>query len=289
MFTIESDQLLVQVNPKGAELDQVLHKKLNLDYLWNADPAFWPKKSPVLFPIVGTLKDNEYLFNGKAYPLSRHGFAREKEFMLTAQANDSITLTLKQDDSTRKVYPFDFIFSITYSVHKDELHVEYRVINPGTEPLYFSLGGHPAFRLPIDAALSYSDYYIEMEKEEDAGRWQISPAGLIEDHSTPLLDHSNILPLTHELFFKDAIVFKNLASQSLTLRSDHSEHGLKFSFPGFPFLGIWAVKNADFVCIEPWCGIADSVNTNKDFTQKEGIEWLAGDTEFVKDWKVRFF
>lgn len=152
--------------------------------------------------------------------------------------------------------------------------------------MYFSVGGHPAFKLPITDKLAYNDYYLLFNKTENAGRWPISKDGLIEMESSPLLNNTNKLALTKELFYQDAIVFKNLKSDEVELRTDKDSAGFGFSFTGFPYLGIWAAKDAGFICIEPWCGIADSVNSNQDLRDKEGIIKLEPSGNFERTWTI---
>jgi galactose mutarotase-like enzyme len=289
MFTIENQQVKAVINAKGAELTQLIHKSHNLDYMWNGDPAFWAKHSPVLFPIVGTLKNNTYFYQGQQYQLPRHGFARDKQFAIEEQTSDAITFLLRDDEETKKVYPFAFEFRIKYSLYESSLAVACSVTNSGTEDMYFSVGAHPAFKIPLEQGIQYTDYYLQFNQEENAPRWPISPDGLIETTPLPLIQNTNRLNLSKDLFLKDALVLKGLNSTIVSLRSNKTAHGFRFDFPGFPFLGIWAAKNADFVCIEPWCGIADSVATNQQLTDKEGINKLASCEVFTRTWTVTLF
>jgi galactose mutarotase-like enzyme len=289
MITIENEQLKAIINPKGAELTQLFHKGHQLDYLWNGDPAFWAKHSPVLFPIVGTLKNNTYFYKGAAYQLPRHGFAREKQFAVDEQTGDTVTFLLQADDSTRPVFPFEFDFRLKYTLYKNALAVAYEVVNTGKETMYFSVGAHPAFKMPLVDGTAYTDYYLQFDHEETAPRWPISKDGLIEITPVPLLEHSNWLNLSKDLFLKDALVLKGMASSIVSLKSDKTEHGFQFDYPGFPFLGLWAFKNADFVCIEPWCGIADPVNASQQLEEKEGINTLAEGETFTRTWTVTMF
>jgi len=290
MFTLENEKLQINIAPKGAELTRIYHKENNIDYLWDAKPEVWGKHSPFLFPVVGALKENTFVYGGKNYQLSRHGFARDRAFEATEQKNDSITFSLHDDEASKAVFPFAFQFAITYRLAANKLSVTYTVHNPdNASPLLFSVGGHPAFRLPLEQGLGYDDYTLLFNKQETIGRWPISKEGLIEEKAQPLLSNTNRLPLSKGLFAKDALVLKNLQSDSVTLQSDRSPHGLQFYFPGFPFLGLWAAPGADFLCIEPWCGIADSVHHNGQLEQKEGIIQLAPTETFAVTWSVRCF
>ena len=289
MTLIENDILKVSIKTKGAELDSIYNKETNLEYMWGGDPAFWGKKSPVLFPVVGTLKNDIYYYNHKEYSLSRHGFAREMDFMVTAQTSSSAQFTLQSNEITFSKYPFSFRFDVIYSLKADKLLVNYKITNTGNDRLYFSVGGHPAFKVPLVNDTVYNDYYLEFNRPETTGRWPISKDGLIESSPAPLLNNKNRLSLSKELFYNDALVFKNLVSDKISLRSEKITNGLEFDFAGFQYLGIWAAKNADFVCIEPWCGIADSVTSDQQIVDKEGINKLAVKEIFERSWSVRTF
>ncbi len=298
MYYIENKYLEVGIDPKGAELVSLYHKDHDLEYMWGADPVFWGKSSPVLFPIVGGLKDNSYIFEGMTYRLPRHGFARELVFEIEDHWDDGISFLLHSNEDTLKVYPFTFEFRLVYELYANLLSVTYHVTNLGENDMYFSVGGHPAFALPIEEGLSYQDYYLEFEEEENLKRWPVNLQGLIEEEPKAIFDKTLIddelveietkfLPLTKELFHKDALVFKQLNSSTVTLKSEKSEHSLRFDFAGFPFLGIWAAKDANFVCIEPWCGIADSVRHSQELTEKEGINILPAGDVFERAWAVK--
>jgi galactose mutarotase-like enzyme len=289
MVSIDNEILSVSVDAKGAELQNIFLKEHKLQYLWNGNAAFWPKKSPVLFPIVGTLKKNTYFYQGRSYQLSRHGFARDMEFETADQTAQSVSFRLSDDENTLRHFPFSFQFTITYSILENQLTVTYRVKNISDAAMYFSVGGHPAFRVPLVDGTAYSDYFLAFNEEETLSRWPISPEGLIEKKPEPFLQHTETLVLSKELFYKDALVFKFPASSLVSLQSDKTRHGLDFDFSAFPYLGIWAAKNADFVCIEPWCGIADSVDSDQQIISKEGINKLGGQEIFEKKWSVTFY
>ncbi|MGZ8516809.1 MAG: aldose 1-epimerase family protein, partial [Chitinophagaceae bacterium] len=263
----------------------------SFEYMWSGDAAYWGKKSPVLFPIIGSLKNDTYYFENRAYQLGRHGFARDMNFAVTDQTASSITFTLTRNDTTFEKYPFQFRFDIIYSLKNNQLQVTYRVVNKGeiNQKLYFSVGGHPAFKLPVLPGTNYTDYYLEFNKTENADRWLITKEGLIEDLSTPLLNNTQKLPLSKELFYIDAVVFKQLRSDKVKLVSGTKDEIFEFDFAGFPYLGIWAAKDADFVCIEPWCGIADSVTSNQQLIEKEGINALDSTDQFERSWKLTVY
>lgn len=289
MIELSNERLQVKISKLGAELQSLFSKENSIEYLWQGDPSFWAKRSPVLFPIVGTLKGNEYTFSGKSYTLGRHGFARDMEFQVYQHGDTSVSFRLDSNERTNEKYPFAFRFVVNYTLYENELAVEYVVGNKGDGDMFFSVGAHPAFRVPQVKDLAYEDYYLEFSEVEDAPRWPISNDGLIENNPVELLKNTARLDLSKELFAQDALVFKNIRSKRISLRSEKSPHGLDFFLQGFPYLGLWAAPKADFVCIEPWCGIADGVDSDQQFPQKEGINRLGEGEQFARTWKVNLF
>lgn len=289
MFTIANQELSVTISAQGAELQSIYHKQSEIEYLWDANPAFWPKKSPVLFPIVGGLKNGVYSFEGQQYPLGRHGFARESVFTVVEQTASSIVFQLRSNETTRTVYPFEFSFSISYRVEGNQLFVKYLVENTDSKPMYFSVGAHPAFKVPLTDGTNYEDWYLEFGTTETVGIHPLDPAGLVEPNAVPYLDNCSQLPLKKSLFYGDALVFKKLESHCIGIKSAQSTHGLTLHYGDFPFMGIWSAKDADFVCIEPWCGVADSTITDGQLINKEGINQLAAGGLFEREWHVALF
>jgi galactose mutarotase-like enzyme len=289
MFILENQHLKIAVNPIGAELDSVFHKGSQLEYMWSGDSDFWGKKSPVLFPIVGSLKNNTYFLEGEKYQLSRHGFARERVFILEKQDDISLLFTLQYDSETLKKYPFKFVFSIKYMLIENTLKVTYLVENQSVMTMPFSVGAHPAFKLPLVENTTYNDYFLEINEVETFGRYPLSIEGLIESKPNPFLENGTKIPLKKELFYADAVVLKDMKSSRISIKSDLTPHGLTMDFQGFPYFGIWAAKDAPFVCLEPWCGIADGVETTQNIMEKEGINLLAAGGIFERSWGIEVF
>lgn len=289
MIQLEHDLLRISIAEKGAELQSLYRTDLGVEYLWNGDPAFWGKFSPVLFPIVGGLKDNTYFYKGQPYHLGRHGFARDRVFEIAAQSSHHIVFVLNSDAATKQVYPFDFSFELSYTINGDTLTVGYKIINTGNEVMYASVGAHPAFKIPLTDGTTYEDWHLEFAQAEHRGKWPLTKDGLIEAAPIPCLNNTQTLPLNKPLFYGDALVFKDLQSKSISIKSNQSVHGVNMQFDGFPFYGLWAAKDADFVCLEPWCGIADSANTDQQLINKEGIYAIAANTSFERNWSVQVF
>ena len=286
MISISNDRLAVTVNEKGAEL-----QSLQLDgreYLWQADPKFWSKRSPVLFPIVGELKDGKYLFAGKEYKLPRHGFARDKTFDVKQLNAGSVIFTLASDEETFNVFPFHFDFQIEYTLGDVEIFCTYIVHNAGSDVMFFSVGGHPAFNVPLNRNLVHDDYYLAFDNDNTLQRHLLRD-GLLSDETELIELNDKRLALTPGLFYKDAVVLKHINSKQITLRTDNDPHGLTFKFEDFPYFGIWAAKDAPFVCLEPWCGVADNIHHDNQLIQKEGIIELQPAATWQRTWSVELF
>ncbi|KAA9036510.1 aldose 1-epimerase family protein [Ginsengibacter hankyongi] len=286
MIQIANEQLVVIITDKGAELQSI---QLNgLEYLWQADAQYWGKHSPILFPIVGELKDGKYIFDRKEYFLPRHGFARDKIFEVEQTSETSATFTLHSSDETLAVYPFQFIFQIQYEIKQHALYCSYIIQNVNNSDMYFSVGGHPAFKVPLQDNLQYTDYTLEFDNDSVLNRFLLND-GLTKDNTEAIALNKNKLNLTPSLFYNDAIVLKHIASNQIKLSSEKDEHSLTFSFRGFPYFGIWAAKDAPFVCLEPWCGIADNVHHDYQLENKEGINQLAAGEAWKRTWSVELF
>lgn len=288
MILLENEYISAAFVKKGAELKQLVHKKTGIDYLWNSDPAYWAKSSPVLFPIVGALKDDAYTYEGKAYKLSRHGFAREMDFEVSQVTNTTVLFTLTHTAETLRNYPFEFQLGLRYTLEGTTLSCNYEVYNPGQQSLLFSIGGHPAFKAPLLDQEDYSDYQLKFNQDTELVYHKISN-NLIDAETVVLPLENGVLTLAHELFYEDALVFKSLKSNQITLQNQHAKHGLHFQFEGFPYFGIWAAKDANFVCLEPWCGIADQVGHQGKLEEKEGVISLNPQENWRRTWQVSLF
>lgn len=285
MTILENDQLRIAVRPQGAELTSLFHKTTGIEHLWQADPNVWGWHAPNLFPIVGGLLNDQLLIDGKTYPLKRHGFARLSTFVLVESSDSHAIFSLRSDTETQKVYPYTFDFQIQYELTGASLSVTYRVVNEGDKTLFFSVGAHPAFNAPFrpngqDTGESYDDYYLEFEQAESLLTHQLSAAGLFTGETQPVPTDGQQLALTPHLFDQDALVFKQLSSHQVSLRSRRNDHAVTVSFADFPHLGIWAKPGAPFVCIEPWLGYADAEGTLRPIEQKEAIQQVGPDHVF---------
>ncbi|MBX9850797.1 MAG: aldose 1-epimerase family protein, partial [Cytophagaceae bacterium] len=270
---IENDFLKIEISSHGAELKSIQSKKNNKEYLWQGDQAFWPRRAPVLFPIVGKLHQNKYRIGNKTFEMGQHGFARDKNFELIDKDNTSVTYSFKANPDTLKVYPYQFELLIRYSIVVNRLHVDYEVVNTDKDKIYFTIGAHPGFICPLNEGEEFTDYFLEFQKEEEADRHLLDD-GLLNGKTEKILNNEKVLNLTEDLFKKDAIVLKNLKSCSMKLKSKKSDYQLKVDFSGFRYMGIWKKPGAPFICIEPWVGIADKKDFSGELKEKEGIKHL---------------
>lgn len=280
-ITIQNQAIKAVIKTKGAELSSL--QKEDKNYIWEINSEFWNKTSPILFPIVGALKNGEYFHEGKVYKLSRHGFARDFEFDVIENSGNTVVFSLKSNEETLKVYPFHFELQLSYILEGNKLMVKYEIINRSSEKMYYSIGAHPAFN--IDG--NFEDFSLIFDDEKDLETYKLEQ-DLFSGKTEILKLNGNVLPLQYELFEEDALVFKNFATKSLTL-AKNNESVMKVSFPDFPYLGIWTKKDAPFICIEPWLGIADNANASGKIEEKEGVQILENNSKKQIAWSVELF
>lgn len=285
---ISNSQLQVSVLSKGTEICSLKSRKTGIEYMWQADSEIWGSNAPVLFPAIGSFKNEVCTIHGKEYRIPKHGFIRHNENMvLKNRTETSLHFQLDYSEETLKAYPFKFRFNITFELIENKLVVSHKVENLDNQEIYFALGGHPAFNAPLHEGEIYSDYYLEFEAIENASHTLLSENGLITDQSSKVLDHTNILNLHPTLFKDDALIFKDLKSKKVSLKSSTSNQTLSLSFPDFIYLGVWAKPNAPFVCIEPWLGIADHENTDGDYLKKNGLITLPEGEVFKASYEIQ--
>lgn len=269
MVHISSSTLSVSINKKGAEVCNVKNNA-GLEFMWQADKHLWARHAPVLFPIVGKLKNNEFTFENKNYTLSQHGFARDIDFEIVSENKKSCVFQLKSNSETKKNYPFDFIFEIKYELTDNVLTTSYTVKNRSNEQIFFSAGAHPGFNCPLLPNEKFEDYYLEFENSS----YQQTKLnnGLRADGKINLTLENNSLPVSKDLFNSDALVFEDGQINSVSLCSRTSSHKITLQCNDWPFFGIWSPKGSErFICLEPWFGIADSENHNGQINDKKGI------------------
>ncbi|MFD2602090.1 aldose 1-epimerase family protein [Flavobacterium suzhouense] len=270
--TITNEFLTATINPLGAELISL--KDSSNEYIWEGNPEFWGKHSPILFPIVGTLKDNTYTYEGNDYNMTRHGFARDNHFVVKERDSRSVVFSFSSNEETLKQYPFTFELELKYTLKEKTLHLDYTVNNLGDKIQPFALGAHPAFALPGN----FEDYSLTFEKEEELISSQLEN-DLVSEKTFKIESDKNKLALSHKLFENDALIFKTLISKKITLNKLDTPF-LNVNFHDFPHLGIWTKTNAPFLCIEPWQGYSDPSTSTGKLEDKEGIVLLTPGKEY---------
>ncbi len=289
VFELQNNQLSVKVKSFGAELCSVVSKETLIEYIWQADESVWARHAPNLFPIVGKLKDGRFHYQSKNYQLPQHGFARDNEFTCLEQTNDYLLLELTASDKTLVNYPFHFSFQVGYRLVENKVITTYSVFNPDHNTLYFSVGAHPAFNCPLQKNESFEDYELVFQHKNDLTIHLLND-GLITSQTQQIDLKSNKLPVSKQLFNNDALVLMNTQIGEVQLVSAKSKHGVSLISKDWPFFGIWTKKHTEqFVCLEPWQGIADSDTTNGDITQKRGIIKLRSEENYHCSFDLLFF
>lgn len=269
---IQNKNYAVQIDELGAELCSFLDKNTMLEYVWQGNSDFWASTAPVLFPIIGALKNGSYLYEGMEYSVPKHGFIRYNENLeVKHKTENAITFSYTSNEKLKLDYPFDFQFEITFLLVDNRLEVAHQITNLGTTEMLFSLGGHPAFNCPLLTGENYNDYYLEFDQLQSLATTVLSNNGLLTDESFQVITNKKQINLSEDLFANDALIFRDIKSKKVALKSKNHSHSVELTYADFKNLGIWAKHKAPFVCIEPWLGVTDHENATGVFKEKEGI------------------
>ena len=273
---LKNNHFLVSISKIGAEITSIENTNDNKQILWTPNQMHWNRTAPNLFPIVGRLKNDEYLYNNQSYKMLQHGFARNLEFEIVNFSDTSLSLLLKNNEATFQQYPFEFQLQISFILHDNSLDIHYEIRNESETEMPFSIGAHPAFA--IDKSLD--SYQLIFDQPFSIERFLIDQ-GLYNGQSEPVIENSNELKLNNQLIENDAIVFKNPPFYSVSLADLEGNKLVTVSSSDFHYWGFWSKPGAPFFCIEPWAGLADSIHADGNLFHKEGIEVLAPN-EFKK-------
>lgn len=282
--------LEIQTKKSGAELTSIKHNGKEMLFqgsqvLDSKGKAFWKRQAPILFPIVGQLKNSQAEIEGKIYEMSQHGFARDMEFKEILKTESKHQYTLKYNEETLKKYPYKFELDVIYEVIEDTLTVTYQVKNIDDKTIYFGLGGHPAF----NCNYSNGEYEIVFLEKEDNIEFLKLKDGLIDKEKAKNILQNNKIHLNENIFDNDAIIIKNIKSNKIVLQNYvTTQKILEFDFTGFPYLALWSKKGAPFVCIEPWQNTADRIDSTQIYKDKEDIIELPKDKEYKCKYLIKF-
>lgn len=290
VVTLNKGQLSASIKTHGAELSSL--KLGDAEYLWQADARWWGRHAPVLFPIVGVIRDGRAMSAAGECRMGRHGIARDQEFEVTSSAEDSVTLRLEANDATREAFPYDFALEMSYSLEgASTLAQTFSVTNTGEVELPFCIGGHPAFNVPVPGdAPAFEDYALEFARPWTASTPII--VGALWDYGTqiPLLEDENRLQMSRSLFDHDTVVLEDVPESTVTLAGPEG-HGVRLGFEGFDYLGIWSPFSADgegapMLAVEPWCGTATRTDEDDVFEHKQGLLVAAPGETVTKTFRI---
>ena len=277
IINLTNHTVSASIDTLGAQLIS-LKDQARLEYIWQRNPRFWKSCSPLLFPAVGNCRNGRTQFEGTWYDLPKHGFCRNMEFHLTAQKEDSATLSISSGSSTKTMYPYDFVLSLTYTLTADGIHMDYLVKNTDARTIYFCLGAHPGFNCPLHEGERFEEYQLELEQEEHTSSmvYDLDALQFDADSHGYFLNHSRVIPLSYDLFDKDAIYFDRLLSRKVSIVHSGTRKGVEVAFPDFETVAFWTPMEggAPLLCVEPWNGSAVRSDEGDEFTRKHHVQHL---------------
>ena len=285
LFTLHNDHLVVTASSRGAELQSV--KLDGHEYLWIGDPAVWKRHSPVLFPFVGRFTDGHYLLHGREYPMNMHGFSQEAPFEPVEADDTHVSFVLRDTEDTYAIYPFRFSFMVSYTLSGTSVLINYTVKNDSDETMYFGLGAHPGFMVPMEEGLAFEDYYVEFPDVCRPDQVIMSDDVYVTGKREPYpLEEGRRFRLNHDLFKIDAVVLEH-TGDSVCIRSDKGKRRVTVDFPQMPWVGFWhaAGKEAPYICVEPWVSLPSRKGVVEEFSARRDLVHLPAGGTYVNDWK----
>ena len=275
IYTIENDKIKVDFSDIGGEMQSLVNKANGKEYLWQGNPEFWAGRAYNLFPICGRLTEGKYTYEGKEYEMNLHGFVRNSLMKVEQKSATEIAFVLESDEEIKKQYPFDFIYTVTYILDGARVKTVYNIKNTGAKPMYFAVGGHPGFNVPINEGECFEDYYLEFDCVKPMEWMQMTPLFYTgRNVPYPMID-GKIIELTHSLFSEDARFFTNMC-KNVTMKSKKSDSFVRLEYPKMRNLGIWhkPQTEAPYLCIEPWSSVPSFDGKVDDIETKNQMEKL---------------
>lgn len=286
IYTLKNECLNVQVNSRGGELWSVQTTDGH-EYLWQGDAAYWQDRALNLFPYIARLTEGKYVLDGKTYEMPIHGFVNFSELEAEEQTDTRLVLKLSDSEETRKMYPFAFVYRLTYELKENALQVTFAVENQDSRTMYFSVGGHPGFLAPLEEGLSFEDYCLKFDGEKNPVRVGFSEDCFVNGQDSEFLLEGGRLPLTHHMFDQDAIVLRDMA-KAVTLCSEKGTRAVRVSYPQMDYLGIWHMPftDAPYVCIEPWSALPSRKGVIEDLAEQPGLVHLPAGETYENRWTI---
>lgn len=279
MITIKNNCVTAEINEIGAELKSLVCN--DTQYIWTGDERFWAGSSPLLFPICSGLKDDEYYLDGKKYTLQKHGYARFCKFEVEKQGEDSVTFLLCSNEESLKQFPFEYELRVTYTLENKTLKVKYDVKNLSDDTMYFSIGAHEGYYCP-EGIEEYDVILPEAETLDST----VLEGNVLGNDTVRIIENSDRIALKYDYFAVDALVFKEMKARSVVLKNRNNGKAVKVTFEGCDYFLLWTKPDAPYICLEPWCGISDNKDTDKNFKTKEGIRQIAAGGNFVNEHSI---
>lgn len=282
VIELQSNSAIAKIDTKGAELVS-LQDVFGVEYMWQKDAKYWNRCSPVLFPVVGNLRNNKTIIEGKEYEIPKHGFCRDAEFKVVFQSETKLILNYAYNDETLAVYPYKFSLTLTYTLDGGQLEIGYTVMNMGNTEMDYCLGAHPAFNVPVTENETFEDYCLEFKNQEPVGCpvYDFDKLEVNVDNRVDFLKGDKKFMLKNCYFDNDAIIFDEVQSDSVKLYSIKSGRGVQVDYKGFDAIAFWTPTKMDapFLCIEPWNGMAVRSDEDNQFTSKKGVKHLNVDEQ----------
>jgi galactose mutarotase-like enzyme len=288
LYTLQEAEFICEIDTHGAELKSIKDKKTGREYLWNADPMYWNRTSPVLFPFVGAVKNKKYSYDGKTYNIGQHGFARDMEFAVKNSSENEMWFELRESEETMARYPFKFHLNIGYRIEGRSVTVLWRVKNTNDGVLYFSIGAHPGFMLPEGDKASFRLFDGNGIPVKSIRNRVFGEGGCVTDKVQVIDTLDGKLPITEHLFDGDALVIEDNQLGAIEIISEKSDKPLVSVMFTSPLVGLWSPphKNAPFVCIEPWYGRCDKESFDGELSEREYEQKLGAEDEFNVSYKI---
>jgi len=285
---LQNKYMSVKIQLKGAELGS-LKDQNGKEFIWQARKP-WKNHAPILFPIIGKLKDKTYYYKEKAYRMKNHGFISKRIFKTRKKEPKKVVLSFQSDEKTKEIYPFDFNLTATYQLKCHKLNIHYTVYNTGKDTMYFSIGSHPGFNLNLYPGDRMEDYYLQFQKKEQADRLLLEPKTRLVSRQIRknFLNNTDTLSLNHQMFAKRVIILQSLQSKYVRIKNRHHSGYIEVGIKHFPFVGLWSPQEkAALLCIEPWYGHSDYIDTTQQLPQKAGIIRLAPGDKFEMEYYIK--
>ncbi|ANK62129.1 aldose 1-epimerase family protein [Loigolactobacillus backii] len=286
MILLENNELQVEISEKGAEIQRIINKKANFNYIWSDNgQGIWKRHAPILFPFIGKSNQDQYRIDQQTFPMSQHGFGRDQTFTAEQASETEATFTFTATEDTKKIYPFVFSLKISYALKENQLQVNFEVINQDTKSMSFALGVHPGFNVPLNGEGSFEDYSLQLNPSTiSLKQWEIGPAPFRTGNIIPFTatKENNVIPLNHKLLDDGLIILEKKELSQVTLQSNKTSHSVSLSTGDFPYLALWSPENkrAPFLCIEPFAGLPDKYGDITELFEKQANMLLtAGKTK----------